>query len=192
MTKLITLAIALFSFSVMANNTDPAPTTVKVDIKNSTIEWTGKKVTGQHEGTIKLKDGGLDFEKGILVGGSFAIDMTTIACTDLDKSTGAKLVGHLSSDDFFGVPNHPTATFVMTKVASAQAKGIYQITGDLTIKGITNPITFEAQVEKQSAKAIMVVDRTKYNIKYGSGAFFDGLGDKMIYDEFDLVLNLQF
>jgi len=186
------ILFSLFSTIMLGNNTDPVKSISKVDTDASSVQWTGKKVTGQHEGTIKLKEGALEFDKGSLVGGSFTIDMTTIVCTDLDEGTGAKLVGHLSSDDFFGVPNHPTATFVITKVASAATKGAYEVTGDLTIKGITHPLTFEAQVDKNSAKATLVVDRTKYDIKYGSGSFFDGLGDKMIYDDFDLALDLRF
>ena len=102
-----------------------------------------------------------------------------------------KLEGHLKSDDFFGVETHPTAKLVFTDV-KASGKNSYEVTGDLTIKGITKPVTFDVSVYGSKATATMKVDRSLYDVKYGSGAFFDNLGDKTIYDEFDLVVDLEF
>ena len=162
----------------------------KVDIKESTIQWTGEKLTGSHEGTIELSDGYFLMEDGELVGGEFTADMTTIDVTDLEGDSRQKLMGHLKSDDFFGVEKHNTAKFVINTVAK---KGdIYGISGDLTIKGNTNPIAFDMKMGNNSASTNLTIDRTKYDVRYGSGSFFDNLGDKTIYDEFDLAINLKF
>ena len=165
----------------------------KKDIKTdkSKVVWKGYKVTGSHEGTIGIQSGALVFEDDKLTGGEFVIDMTTINTTDLEGEYKGKLEGHLKSDDFFGIANHPKATLVFTKVM-ASGKNIYNVTGDLTIKGKTNPINFVISIYGNKATASLKVDRTKYDVKYGSSSFFDGLKDKAIYDEFDLVTDLEF
>jgi polyisoprenoid-binding protein YceI len=165
-------------------------TVFQVDAKESKLNWTGKKVTGQHQGTINVADGKLEVESNVLKGGSFSLDTRSIAVTDIkDEGSNAKLLGHLKSDDFFSVEKFPAATFATTSVTS-KGGGNYEVTGNLTIKGITNPVTFPATVtvagSKLTAKAAIKVDRTKYNIKYGSKSFFEGIGDKAIYDDFDL------
>ena len=166
-----------------------------VSVEESNIVWNGYKVTGSHTGTIKLESGALEFEGDRLVGGEFAIDMTSIAVTDLSGNSKKKLEGHLKSKDFFGVEKHPTATFVITQVVSRGTPGDYKIVGDLTIKESTNEIKFLATLEeekgnKTKATAKVKVDRSEYNVRYGSGSFFDNLGDKTIYDEFDLEIML--
>ncbi|NSL86831.1 YceI family protein [Chitinophaga solisilvae] len=165
-------------------------TSFVVDKQLSKVNWVGKKVTGQHSGTINIAEGKLEVENNVLKGGSFSLDTRSIAVTDIKDADGnAKLVGHLKADDFFSVDKFATASLVITKVA-AKGNGNYDITGNLTIKGITNPITFPATVTvnggKLTGKADLKVDRTKYNIKYGSKSFFEGIGDKAIYDEFEL------
>lgn len=187
------LALAtIVSFSLTASNNSIDPVSKKIKTETSNVKWTGKKVTGQHEGTIKIQSGTLDFDGKQLMGGEFTIDMNTITCTDLDAATGAKLDGHLKSDDFFGVPNHPTAHFKIKEVKTGSDKETLSITGDITIKGITETISFDATVNDSSAKATVIIDRTKFGVKYGSGSFFDNLGDKVIYDDFELELDLQF
>jgi polyisoprenoid-binding protein YceI len=170
------------------------PTSYNVDANSSVIVWTGYKVSGNHTGTVKIKSGKVDFDKGVLVGGSFDIDMTSIRCTDLEGEWATKLVGHLSSDDFFGVNNHPTAKLVITRAIPQDAKGNYKIIADLTIKNTTKSVKFFANATEGNATAAasgkITVDRSEYDIKYGSGSFFDSLGDKTIYDEFDLQVNL--
>lgn len=162
----------------------------KVNIEESTIQWEGEKLTGSHEGTISLKDGFFLMENGELVGGEFVADMSSIDVTDLEGDSRAKLMGHLKSDDFFGVETHETATFVMTTVAK---KGdVYGVSGDLTIKGKTNPIAFDLKMDGSTATTNLTIDRTKYDVRYGSGSFFDNLGDKTIYDEFNLAINLAY
>jgi len=169
---------------------------VKVDTDSSKIAWVGKKVTGQHNGTVNIKTGALEMEKGEVIGGSFVIDMSSINVLDLEGEYKDKLMGHLRSDDFFSVEKHPTAKFVITSINKSEATdATHFIAGDLTIKGITNKITFPANVTvkdgKANAKASFELDRTKWQVKYGSGSFFDGLGDKMIYDDFELTVNLS-
>lgn len=163
----------------------------EIKIENSKVVWKGYKVTGSHEGTILLKSGSLSFQENVLIGGEFEIDMTSINTTDLTGEYKGKLEGHLKSDDFFGVENFPSAKLVFTNVAP-KGKNSYNITGDLTIKGKTNPVTFEISIYGNKATASLKIDRTKYDIKYGSSSFFDDLKDKAIYDEFDLVSDLQF
>jgi len=124
----------------------------------------------------------------------FEIDMTSIASTDLQGEYADKLVGHLKSDDFFGVATYPTAKFAITKVVSRGKVGDYKVTGNLTIKETTKEIRFNVNVDNSTsvpvATADITIDRSDFNVKYGSGSFFDNLGDKTIYDEFDLGLKL--
>ncbi len=157
----------------------------------SKVTWKAYKVTGAHVGTVALKEGALEFEGAKLTGGEFVVDMTTLVSTDLEGEYKGKLEGHLKSDDFFGIANHGTSKLVFTDV-KATGKNSYKVTGDLTIKGITKPIAFDVSVYGSKATATLKVDRTNYDVKYGSGSFFDNLGDKAIYDEFDLVVDLEF
>ena len=167
---------------------------VVIDNAASTITWKGYKVTGSHEGTISVKDGSLEFTDGMLTGGSFSIDMPTIKATDISGGMAEKLEGHLKSADFFGVENYPTATFQITKVVSRGTPGDYRITGDITIKESTETIKFNAKVTEAdgvyTATADLKLDRTDFDVRYGSGSFIDNLGDKTIYDEFDLGIKL--
>jgi len=163
----------------------------KEEIKSSQIVWKGYKVTGSHQGTMNLKSGSLSFEDEQLVGGEFIIDMSSLTCTDLSGEYKGKLEGHLKSGDFFDVVEFPTTNLNFTKVMSS-GKNSYNITADLTIKGITQSILFDVSVYGKKATANIKIDRTKFNVKYGSGSFFEGLQDNLIYDEFDLVIDLEF
>jgi polyisoprenoid-binding protein YceI len=161
-----------------------------INVAESVINWVGYKVTGQHEGTISLLNGSLNFKGNTLVGGKFAMDMTTINTTDLEGNSKKKLDGHLKADDFFGVNNFKTATLVFTSVNKSKLG--YAVVGDMTIKGITNEVSFVLTLTENSASTNLKIDRTKYGIKYGSASFFDGIKDKAIYDEFDLNVKLKF
>lgn len=176
------------AFTNPENCTDSNP----INITKSTIVWQGYKLTGSHTGTLDLKVGALDWSNDKLVGGSFEVDMTSLTNTDLEGDMQAKLEGHLKSDDFFSVEKFKTASFNITKVKEIPGKDMYSVTGDLTIKGITHPITFPAQINKNAASAKLKVDRSKYDVRYGSNSFFDNLGDTAIYDEFDLNIELSF
>ena len=163
----------------------------EVKVETSSVTWKGYKVTGSHMGSIALKAGSLEFKDGKLVGGEFTIDMTTVENTDMEGEYKAKLEGHLKSDDFFGVSTYPTAKLVFNKVKST-GKNSYEVTGDLTIKDKTNPVTFDISIYGNKATANVKIDRTKFDVRYGSTSFFDDLQDKAIYDEFDLITDLEF
>lgn len=162
---------------------------IKVD--NSKLVWKGYKVTGSHEGTVDIKSGSLIFKEGVLTGGDIAIDMRSIESTDLTGEYKGKLEGHLKSDDFFGVEKFPMATLKLTKVKPA-GKNSYTATGDMTIKGITNSVNLEISVYGNKANATIKIDRSKFDVRYGSTSFFDNLKDSAIYDEFDLVADFEF
>jgi polyisoprenoid-binding protein YceI len=176
--------IALISFTVNAQ-------AKKVSVEKSNITWLAKKVTGQHEGTISLKEGVLILKEGKLAGGKFAMDMTSINTTDLDGGMKEKLDGHLKSDDFFATEKNPTATLAFKTIAD-KGNGVYTVTADLMIKKISNPISFDITLTDTDATTKLTIDRTKYDIKYKSGSFFENLGDKVIYDDFELAVNLKF
>jgi polyisoprenoid-binding protein YceI len=181
-----------FAFLALSCTTLASAQAKKIDISKSNITWVGKKVTGSHEGNVKFKEGTLAFKGAKLTGGNFIVNMASLDVTDLKAGSGKeKLEGHLKSEDFFGTEKFSTGTLVFTKV-SAKQNGLYAITADLTLKGVTKPITFDMNIKGSKANAALVVDRTKYDIKYGSGSFFDDLGDKAIYDNFDLAVELTF
>lgn len=188
-------ATILMSFAnPVTEPTNKVATVYSVDNSQSTLSWTAKKVTGSHSGNISVTSGKLEVDNNVLKGGNFQLDTRTITVTDIkDAGMNGKLLGHLKSDDFFSVEKHPTASFVITG-ATAKGGGNYDVTGNLTIKGITKPISFPATVTvaggKATAKATIKVDRTKFDIKYRSSNFFENLGDKAIYDDFELDVTL--
>ena len=186
-TPILAIAMTAMSFT----NLEPA-NSKEVNTSTSQIIWKARKVTGSHEGTVKLKSGNLEFNNGVLTGGRFEIDMTSIAVTHLSGDMKGKLEGHLNSDDFFGVEKFPVATMVITSVASRGTAGEYKVTANATIKGKTKEIRFLAKVDEANgtATAEIELDRTDYDIRYGSGSFFDNLGDKTIYDDFSLTVTL--
>lgn len=186
MKTLKSLAILVLAFAL---TTTAFAETQKVDVAKSSVKWVGKKVTGEHHGTIGIKEGSLEVSKGKVTGGKVVIDMNSIVNEDLtDAGYNAKLIGHLKSDDFFSVATFPTSELVITKVEGTT------FSGNLTIKGITNPASFTATSAKDGKstvyKGTLTIDRSKYNVRYGSKSFFDNLGDKVIYDEFTLDFSL--
>lgn len=192
MTKFLS-TIMLFSIAFGLTAKEPQNFNGKVNLQESTIAWTGYKVTGKHNGLVNLKSANLNFEGNTLKGGAFEIDMNSISCLDMTGEYATKLVNHLKSDDFFGVANHPVVSFKTTRVVH-QGQDLYKIEGNLTIKGVTKPIRFNSKVKDMDGKkqltAQIKLDRADFNVKYGSGSFFDNLGDKTIYDEFDIDVTL--
>ena len=185
---LVALVAALFAFK-------PADSVLKFDTVASNVQWKGYKVTGSHEGTVAVQYGDLKYnDAGALTGIFVKMDMNKMVCTDLDAKMGGNLVGHLQADDFFGVVKFPTATFESTKVTARDTKGNYMVVGKLTIKDKTQEVKFYANVADnagvKTGTGKLTIDRSKFDIKYGSGSFFDGLGDKTIYDEFDITFNI--
>lgn len=186
----LTLILTLVATGAALATEPVADEKKEVNAEKSTVTWKAYKVTGSHTGTVALQQGSLIFDNGQLSGGEFTVDMTTLTATDLEGEWKDKLVGHLKSDDFFSVEKHQLSTLVFTQV-EATGKNSYEITGDLTIKGITHPVTFDLSVYGSKANATLKVDRAQYDIRFGSGSFFDNLGDKTIYDEFDMVVDLE-
>ena len=185
----LALAVLFVSTAMAANPIDKEKKVVITE--KSTVTWKGYKVTGSHYGTIALKEGHLVFYGDQLTGGDFIVDMSTLVSDDLQGENKGKLEGHLKSDDFFGTDSHPTANLVFTNVTPT-GKNSYKIMGNLTVKGKSNPVTFDLSVYGSKATANVKIDRSKYDVRFGSGSFFDNLGDKTIYDEFDLVVDLVF
>lgn len=191
----IALALALIGSTSFANDGNGDKYTVQT--KTSTLNWVGKKVGGSHTGTIAIKEGTLTVANGKIETALVTIDMTTIRVTDegMDDGTKGKLVGHLNSPDFFNVEEHTTAKFQLTAFTPIQNSTVanYTVTGKLTIKGITHEITFPAIVRMSEgrieASANLTFDRSKWDVRYGSGSFFDNLGDKVIYDDVQIGFN---
>lgn len=168
--------------------------TLKVDAQKSVLNWNGKKVTGEHSGSVKIENGTISVDGTKLVGGTFLIDMNSITCSDLtDAGYNAKFIGHMKSEDFFNTAKYPTAKFEITKVTPKGGTN-FDITGNMTIKGITNAVTFPSVVKVTpaglEATGKATLDRTKYDIRYGSKSFFENIGDKAIYDDFTVDLKL--
>ena len=180
----VTLVLAAFAFT--------NPITKKVDVKESSIEWMGKKVVGNsHSGTLTLKSGYIEMEGTNMTGGEFVVDMTSINVTDPAEGKGKdRLEGHLKSEDFFGVEAHPEATLVIKSATKDGSNNI--VVADLTIKGITEEVTFNLGKEGNTVTTRLVFDRSKFNVRYGSGSFFDDLGDKAISDDITLDVMLKF
>lgn len=189
--KSLNYLLALGAFVAFAFTTPAERAEYSIDVSTTNIVWTGAKVGGEHTGTISVKEGGFTFEDDQLTGGTFVIDMNTITNTDLEGEYSDKLVGHLKSDDFFGVATYPTSKVVIKSVVP-QGPGKYKVVADLTIKAITKEIKFPATVEISNgtvtAQADITVDRSEFDVRYGSGSFFDDLGDKVIYDDFNLAV----
>jgi len=166
----------------------------KIAGSQSNVEWIGKKVTGAHNGTIAVKEGFFTFNNGKLSGGNVTIDTTSIIILDVtDPATNTQFAGHLASDDFFSIEKFPTASLEI-KSAIQQNETRYHIEGNLTIKGITHPVAFDLEVntiaDTVAAFGKILIDRTKYDMKFRSGNFFTNLGDTLIYNEFELNVKI--
>ena len=166
----------------------------KIIAAQSNIDWAGRKITGRHNGVIAIKEGTLVLNEGTLTGGKFVIDTTSIKILDVtDPVTNAQFAGHLASDDFFASDRYPEALLIITS-AKRKENNAYIIHGDLTIKGITHPVVFDAAVNVNDDQLIatgkLVIDRTKYGMKFRSGNFFKELGDTLIYNDFELNVSV--
>jgi polyisoprenoid-binding protein YceI len=188
------LSVLLSTITLIAFATNPHTDNIKVNSESSTVKWIGSKISDSHEGTVNIRDGVLNIEHGLLVGGEFNIDMNSILCTDIESpKKNNYFVGHLKNEDFFNVKSFPLVSLKITNAVKGTGNS-YKIVADLTIKGITKSISFAADVKINGlnylAEANIKIDRTKWDIKYNSGNFFKDLGDKLILDEivFDVFL----
>lgn len=195
---------ATVSDAAAVSNT-PSGDAYTVDAAGSMLNWEGSKVTGKHMGTIAVKDGKFYVADGNITGGSFNIDMNSIVVTDLASGKGKEdLENHLKGtasegkDDFFNVTAHPTASYEITKVTAltGDSTATHMVYGNLNLKGTAKEVGFKAKV---SAEGDMIkvttpqfmINRTDFGIKYGSGTFFDNLGDKAINDNFGLAISVN-
>ena len=164
---------------------------VSVNTERSTVKWKGEKVTGFHEGVINIKAANLTFDNDELTGGEVIIDMLTINCTDLSGPYKNKLEEHLNSSDFFNVKDYPLSTLSIIECTKSN-NNKYNVVANLTIKDVTETVEFETELNNNVATAEINIDRTKFDIKYSSGSFFKNLGDKMIYDDFSISVNINY
>lgn len=167
----------------------------QIDTSKSVIEWKGSKVVGSsHNGKIKIKSGEVNFNGDKPMGANVVIDMNSITNDDLPKKKQPRLVGHLKSDDFFDVKKYPEAKLSLNKFKK-KTKTSYEVSGTLTLKNKTKPISFivksaNSKTTTSQFTANLTIDRTKWDVRYGSGKFFKGLGDKMISDDIELKVTL--
>ena len=197
--KSFLLSAILVTGSAFAQNMakdKPMVTTYNVDTEKTMITYTGKKITGSHSGAVKAKSGNLVFTGPELTGGEIIVDMNSMSNTDLagDPDTQKKFLGHMMSPDFFDTAKYPESK-LMIKKTKMVGKDL-EVTGDLTMIGQTKPVTFKVTDWKWTDKEVtgkskVVVDRTKWGLKYGSASFFKSLGDKAIHNEFTLDIDLR-
>lgn len=176
----------------------------KINLEESVVIWKGHKLFGAHTGEVELKEATLVFKDKILNSGNFIVDMNTIKATELmkDEDEGDEeeeeegehddrddLSGHLKNADFFDVEKYPEAKFTTTNVE--KINDTYNINGNMTIKGTTNPINFTGKIKGNEFFGTISINRTKYGVKYGSGSFFSNLGDNVIKDNFDIIFKLR-
>lgn len=164
----------------------------KISTEKSTVGWKAAKVSGEHFGSVSVAQGSLEVKSEIIADAEIVMNMTTITVDDMEGEYAEKLRGHLNSEDFFAVEQFPTALFNLSGMKYVD--GQYVASGSLQIKDTTGPVSFPVTLKNDNGSVIITgtatIDRTKYGIKYGSGQFFENLGDKMIYDEFELKFNL--
>ncbi len=164
--------------------------TYDVNLETSTIEWQGFKPTGSHKGTINIQSGSFTVNDGKIQSGSFVIDMSSIK----ESKDNARFEGHLKSADFFEVEKYPTASFEITSLEKKDGNTI--LSGNLTLKDATNNVTFPVTVTNEGdvlavSSEVFTIDRSKWNVRYGSKSFFDDLKDKFINDDIELKISVK-
>jgi len=161
-----------------------------IETAQSQITWTGREVsTSSHYGTLDFVSGNFEISNGSIVNGEFIVDMTSINNQDMEGDSKARLEGHLKSDDFFSVESYPTAAISINS-SELISDGKWNVSADLSIKGFTHPVNFEMISSEDGWSANLVFDRSKYDVRFRSGSFFENLGDKLIYDDIELSINL--
>ena len=190
--------LILISFLFLISNTTYSQTMSRsIKIDKSNVKWYGDEITGkQHYGSLQFKEGrviltGTGKVSDKIISGNFIVDMNSLSVEDLSGRGKNSLEGHLKSDDFFSVGRYNYA-FLKILDGNDPIDGIQTLNGDLTIKGISNPVKFTMELNGKKAKCILIFDRTKYDVKFRSGNFFQNLGDKLIYDDIKLEVSLEF
>ena len=188
--KLKTLTYIIFIITVLSSNVYCQD--LILDNINSSIKWTGKEITTKtHYGSLKFEEGKISMKGKKIISGKFIVDMKSIDCEDLSGKSKNYLESHLKSEDFFGVEDYPEASLSI-KTAELKSDGNQLVKGDITIKGVTQPISFNISIQNKGGKAKLTFDRTKHNVTYRSGNFFQNLGDKLIYDDIEIEARLTF
>ncbi len=191
--------VSLVSCNMNSNKTEDtndatitaADATYNIKQDESSLVWTGREVsTSSHYGTINFTSGQFEIADGLISQGEFLVDMTSINVQDLTGGSKERLEGHLRSDDFFSVESFPTAHLYISS-SEVVSNGKWMVNGFLTIKDISHPVLFEMSNTEDGWNANLVFDRSKYNVKFRSGTFFENLGDKLIYDDIELKINLK-
>ena len=183
---IITITLTLISISFSYSQSLTANKT------QSLIRWYGEELTGKtHFGNLSFKEGQIELQDGLIIGGNFVVNMTSLSVEDLSGGAKARLEGHLRSDDFFSVDKYPEATLKITQKAKVEGD-VQKLYGELTIKGIKHAVDFSIiLVDKKTATANLTFDRSKYNVRFRSGSFFENLGDKLILDDIRMEVSLQ-
>ena len=179
--KKLSLILFLFSCSLIFGQQ-------KVDVSASNIKWTGSQISGKsHFGSLKFKTGNITIKNNVVESGIFVVDMTSLSVDDLEGRGKKSLEGHLNSDDFFSVESFPTSSLTISS-GKQNGPSSFDVSGTLTIKGVSQGVSFSLNLEENnSASAKLTFDRSKFNVRYGSGSFFENLGDKLILDNIDSV-----
>ncbi len=191
--------VSLVSCNMNSNKTEDtndatitaADATYNIKLDESSLVWTGREVsTSSHYGTINFTSGQFEIADGLISQGEFLVDMTSINVQDMTGGSKERLEGHLRSDDFFSVESFPTAHLYISS-SEVISNGKWMVNGFLSIKDISHPVLFEMANTEDGWNANLVFDRSKYNVKFRSGTFFENLGDKLIYDDIELKINLK-
>ena len=178
-----------------SNKISPEQGVYSVVIDETELLWIGKELSTKiHTGTLNLSNGLIQVDNDKTITGNVTINMSTINVTDLQGRAKEMLEGHLRSADFFEVENFSEATLSFKSKSFNKLKNQINFEGELTIKDISNPIIFNATLLESSpylkAKAILSFDRSKYDVRFRSGSFFENLGDKLILDDIDVNITL--
>ena len=174
---------------VETTETATAGNVLTVDTDASELVWTGRKVSGQHHGTVRIKSGSLTVAEGQPTGGKFVMDMTTISDVDLEGESKGKLETHLKSADFFDVENHPEASFEITSVAPGTEADVVKISGNLIIRGVSKNITFDAHLQEATDTSVKAT--ADFNIaREDWGVNYEGKADDLISKEINFKVTL--
>lgn len=178
----------------VASSADTA-SVLNVDLSQSVVKWKGSKIVGGgHHGVVKVKSGEVKVDGETVLGGKIVVDMTSISSEDLEGDSKAQLEGHLKNADFFDVETYPEAVFEVTTLEQKNDTA-YTVSGNLTIKDVTKNISVEASVvESDQNYTILVqpftIDRTEWNVVYGSSKLTDLAKDAAIKDEIEFEVSL--
>ena len=183
---LLAIALIFSTFGIcLAQN-------LSANLEQSNVRWFGEELTGKiHFGDLSFKDAYVEVQDGVITGGSFVVNMSSLSVKDLSGGGKARLEGHLKSDDFFSVEKYPEATLKITQKAKIK-DGAQTLFGNLNIKGIEHPVEFTMKlIDDNTALAGLTFDRSKYNVRFRSGSFFENLGDKLILDDIRMEVSLH-